>query len=105
MVAVARGRPGACGQLRAPCASAVLQPIAEPNRAALQYLGTRQGHRGNRRRYAGIPVAGVKDARRTLSSIDSRADRNADLVDQSGPQKGPIRAAAAFEQQALNSQL
>src|SRR5438874_337535 len=39
-------------------ASAVLEPIAEPNRAALQHLGARQGHRGDRCRYAGILVAG-----------------------------------------------
>src|SRR5215471_16159194 len=69
-------------------ASAVLQPIAQPNRAALQYLGARQGHCGDRRRYAGIAVARVENAWRALRAVDGGADRKADLVDQAGPQKG-----------------
>src|SRR5438874_13431176 len=87
------------------CTSAVLEPVAEPNHAALQHLGARQGHRADRRRDAGILVTGIEDARRALCSIDGGADRNADLVDQAGPQKGPVRAAAAFEQQAFDPQL
>jgi hypothetical protein len=66
-------------------ASAVLEPIAEPNHAALQHLGARQGHRGDRRRYAGIPVTRIEDARRALRAVDGGADRKADLVDQAGP--------------------
>src|SRR5262249_25014983 len=81
-------------------ASPVLEPITEPNHAALQHLGAGQCHREDRRCDAGILVAGVEDARRALRSIDGGADRQADLVDQAGPQKGPVRAAAAFEQQA-----
>src|SRR5215469_14343002 len=65
--------------------SSVLQPIAQPNRAALQHLAARQVHRGDGRRYAGIPVARVEDARRARGTIDGGADRKADLVDQPGP--------------------
>src|SRR5712675_619964 len=60
---------------------------------------------GVRRCAAGILVAGVEDARRALRSVDGGADRKADLVDQAGPQKRPVRAAAAFEQQAFEPQL
>src|SRR5205085_282054 len=53
----------------------------------------------------GILVAGVEDARRALGAVDGGADREADLVDQAGSEKRPVRAAAAFEQQALDPQL
>src|SRR5215470_17227780 len=65
--------------------SSVLQPIAQPNRTALQHLAARQGHRCDRRRCAGIPVARVEDARRALGAVDGWANRKADLVDQAGP--------------------
>src|ERR1700730_19275045 len=57
----------------------VLEPVTEPDRVTLQHFGARQGHRGDRRRYAGIAVAGVEDARRTLRAVDGGADRKADL--------------------------
>src|SRR5205823_1974143 len=63
------------------CASAVFEPIAEPNRAALQHLGAHQRHRADRCRAAGFLVAGVEDTRRALGAIDGGADRQADLVD------------------------
>jgi hypothetical protein len=56
-------------------APAVLQPIARPNRAARQHLAARQRHRGDRRRYAGIPVARIENAWRPLGAVDGGADR------------------------------
>src|SRR6266705_6666388 len=57
------GPPPAATRVRR-CASAVLQPIAEPNHAALQDLGACQNHRADRRCDAGVLVAGIEDARR-----------------------------------------
>src|SRR5215472_15175399 len=70
--------------------SSVLQPVAQPNRTALQHLAARQSHRGDRRRYPGIAVARVENARRAPRAIDGGADCQTDLVDQPGPQKGPV---------------
>src|SRR6516164_1650602 len=61
--------------------SSVLQPVTEPNRTALQHLAARQGHRGDRCRYARVAVARIKDARRAFGTVDGGADRKADLVD------------------------
>src|SRR5215470_12056721 len=70
--------------------SSVLQPIAQPNGTALQHLATRQSHRGDRCRYAGIVVARVENARRAPRAVYGGADCKANLVDQAGPQKGAV---------------
>src|SRR4051812_8195808 len=84
---------------------AVLQPIAQPDHAALQHLAAHQRHRADRRRNAGILIAGIENARRAFRSIDGGTDCKTDLVNQAGPQEGPVRATAAFEQQAFEPQL
>src|SRR6516162_1128942 len=66
-------------------ASAIVYPIAQPNRATLQHLTALQLDGANRRCNAGILVARVEDARRASRSIDGGTDRKADLVDQAGP--------------------
>jgi len=66
-------------------ASAIVYPIAQPNRATLQHLAALQLDGANRRCNAGILVARVEDARRASRSIDGGTDRKADLVDQAGP--------------------
>jgi len=66
-------------------ASAIVYPIAQPNRAALQHLAALQLDGANWRCNAGILVARVEDARRASRSIDGGTDRKADLVDQAGP--------------------
>src|SRR4051812_39192143 len=80
---------------------AVLEPIPQPDDATLQHLAAYQCHRADRCCDAGILVAGVEDAGRAFGAVDRGADSEADLVDQAGPQKRPVRAAAAFEQQAF----
>ena len=55
--------------------------------------------------HAGVLVARVEDARRAPRAIDGREDGQADLVDEAGAQERAVRAAAAFEQQALDPEL
>src|SRR3954471_9178814 len=57
------------------------------------------------------PIGGATPASLSLESKmlgapfdPSTADCQADLVDQAGPQEGPVRAAATFEQQAFDAQ-
>src|SRR5262249_41991996 len=86
-------------------ASAVLQPIAEPDRAAFENLTAFQRHRAERSSRVGLVLARIEGVGPALRAVHRRADRKADLVDQAGPQKRAVRLAAAFEQQALDPQL
>ena len=79
-------------------ASAVLQPVAEPHRAAFQHLTAFQLHRAQRGWRVGLVLAGIEGVGTALRAVHHRADREADLVDQAGPQKRAVRLATALEQ-------
>ena len=50
-------------------------------------------------------LVGVENVGSATRAIDRRADRQADLVDEPGPQKGSVGFTAAFEQQTLDPEL
>jgi hypothetical protein len=85
-------------------ASAVLQPVAESDRAAFENLTTFERHQAERSSRVGLVLAGIEGVGPAPRAVHRRADREADLVDQAGPQKRAVRLAAAFEQQALDPQ-
>ena len=83
----------------------ILKSVAEPNRAAIEHLAANQGHRADRRCRAGHFLAGVEDMRSAFRTINCRADRQTNLIDETCPQKGAVGFAAAFEQQTLDLEL
>src|SRR5208282_4635952 len=76
-------------------ASAVLQPVAQPHRAPFQHLTACQRHRAERGARVGLVFAGIEGVGPAPRAVHRRADREADLVDQAGPEKRAIRLAAA----------
>jgi hypothetical protein len=79
-----------------PRGSAVLQPVAQPHRAAFENLTAFQRHREERSAHIALVLAGIEGVGPAPRAVDRRADREADLVDQAGPQKRAVRLAAAF---------
>ena len=71
-------------------ASAALQPVAEPHHPALQHLTAFERHSAERGWCAGLIVAGVEDARRTLCAVHGWENRQAELVDEARARKAPF---------------
>src|ERR1700740_3312402 len=71
-----------------PRLSAVAETIAQPQRAVLQRLVALQRHRLDRRPQVLVRLARVEDTRRALAAVHRRAEDEADLVDEPGPQEG-----------------
>src|SRR5580704_7110588 len=63
-------------------ASAVLQPVAEPDRAAFENLTTFERHQAERSSRVGLVLAGIEGVGPAPRAVHRRADREADLVDQ-----------------------
>src|SRR6267378_1196183 len=82
-------RPRKGGRLagRPSHASAVLQPVAEPDRAAFENLAALERHRVERSSRVGLVLAGIEGIGPAARAVHRRADREADLVDQAAPQK------------------
>src|SRR5258707_2092929 len=76
--------------------------VAEPDAAAVQHLAALQGHGLDWGRYARVLVAGVEDGWRPLGAIDGRKNGKTDFIDKARPKESAVRAAAAFQQQALD---
>src|SRR5262249_47413018 len=76
-----------------------------PDRAAFENFTAFQRHRAERSSRVALVLAGIEGVRPAPRAVHRWAHREADLVDQAGPQKRAVRLAAAFEQQPLDPQL